>query len=602
MGGGPHGHGRMLGGALAGAAAAAAVLLLSSGAVAGSSRAAAECGLPDTATLWIDYGEGSVKPDVRAVLAKPGVVVATSGTAIAAAFRKAGAATTYFELHLPNIVGDTDDPADAATIVAAADALYAKAVATTTCATPWIALNELQGSQLAMPWTPSNSAYRANVLTLVQRLTERGAHPAILVHGNPTFAGDTAAWWRTASESSNLIYEAYYDGSKMYPLGSVLANRRMRLGMRNVVAQFEDAGVPRSRLGFMLGFHSALTPGVAGRQGLEPTEAWLRVVKWEALAARQVATEYALPTLWAWGWGTFGPDSVDEDKAVAACTWLWARDPSLCDAPTMSGPAFSTSIVEGQIVVPDSDTCTLANGRVSTRAVDRLTRLTKDRHAALTAQFARAALAGAAAVDPKAVLTVEKRAVALAFGGKRTAYERALARRGATDEIARGVISDALRRQAIARSRLDTGQTLFDWLAVRESAAVDTAICLEDDLPGAGEPLARGNARDVGTVPLPALLPFLFRDRKAPATPAAPTATRAAQTVTLTWQSGRETDLAGYEVFRTVPGAAAAEPVSDGLVGRSTFVDAPSPAGTTYAIRAVDTSGNRSGLSAASAS
>jgi hypothetical protein len=587
---------------LTAAVAAAVVLALGSfGPAAGTAparAAAGECGLPAASPLWIDYAEGSVKPDTRAILSKPGVVVATSGTALGTTFRKAGVGTTYFELHLPRIVGETDDAADASTIIPAADALYAKAVATTDCQTPWIALNELQGSQAPMAtWSPQNLAYRANVLTLVQRLAERGAHPALLVHGNPTFAGDTALWWQTASKSSHLIYEAYYDASKMYPLGSLIASRRMRIGMRNVIAQFEAAGVPRARLGFMFGFHSALTPGIAGRQGLEPTEAWLRVVKWETFAANQIAKEYGLRTLWSWGWGTFGPESVDEDKAVAACTWLWARDPALCDAPALAGPAFQSSRAEAQLAVPTGTTCTFANGRVSTSAVDRLTKLTKDRHAALTAQFSRAALTGAAPVARSAVLAVENRAIKNVFKGSRPAYERALAMRGADDEVARGLIADELRRRTIATTGLQGAPTLFDRVAAIESAAVDSAICLNDLLPGVAEPIGRGNAIDVGTMPLLKLLPFLFQHKLAPAVPTALAATRASQSVTLSWTSGSENDLAGYEVYRTTQGGVP-QRLNDHLVGVPTFVDAPSPAGTTYTIRAVDTSGNASGWTA----
>jgi hypothetical protein len=564
--------------------------------------AAGECGLPAASPLWIDYAEGSVKPDVRAVLSKPGVVVATSGAALGATFRKAGFGTTYFELPMPRIVGETDAPADAASIIPATDALYAKAVATTDCATPWIALNELQGSSLAVPWQPSYAAYRANVLTLLQRLAERGAQPALLVHGNPTVAGETALWWQTASKSAHIIYEAYYDAAKMHPLGSLIASRRMRIGMRNVIVQFEGAGVPRTRLGFMLGFHSAQTPGIAGRQGLEPAEAWLRVVKWETFAANQVAREYGIRTLWSWGWGTFGADSVDEDKAVAACTWLWARNPSLCDAPAMAGSTFESSRTEGQLAVPRGVTCTFANGgRVYTSAVERLAKLTKDRHDALTAEFARAALAGAAHVDAKSVLAIENRAIKNAFKGSRAAYEKALAKRGATVEVARGLIGDELRRRGIARNGLDGAPTMFDRLSTIETAAVDSAICLGDFMPGVSEPISRGNAVDVGTVPLLRKLPFLFRHTLAPNAPIALTATRSAQTVTLRWTSGSENDLAGYEVYRTTPGGAP-ERLNDHLVGRSTFVDAPSPAGTTYTIRAVDTSGNASGWTAPIAS
>ena len=435
-------------------------------------------------------------------------------------------------------------------------------------------------------------------MTLIQRLAERGAHPALLVHGNPTVAGDAGVWWRTASQSASIVYEAYYDAAKIYPLGPVVANRRMRLGMRTALDLFESAGVDASRLGFMLGFHSAQTPGIGGRQGLEPTEAWLRVVKWEALAARQVASEAKLPTLWSWGWGTFGPDSVDTDKAIAACSWLWARDTSLCDAPGKAGAGFSTSLVEGQIVVPEGVTCTFGGGHVTTSAIARLARLTRDPQLALTAQFGRAALFTAAPVRQAAVLAAEKAAIARAFKGNEKAYLRALSKRGADVAIARGVIGDELRRRAIARRLADEGlMTPFDFVAARESAAADTAICLQDVLPGVGEPLARGNRRDVGTVPLASFLPFLFGDKKAPAAPAAPVATRTAQAVTLTWTSGNEADLAGYEVYRTATSGGPYTKLTTTLLQHPTFVDRTAPPGgnpSYYVVRAVDTSLNES--------
>src|SRR5438093_12717300 len=89
------------------------------------------CGLPDTRPLWIDYGEGSVPPEVRAVFARPGVVVTASGTALPKDYRAKGAATTYFVLSLPALVGDPTTPADPASIQATADALYDRAVAST---------------------------------------------------------------------------------------------------------------------------------------------------------------------------------------------------------------------------------------------------------------------------------------------------------------------------------------------------------------------------------------------------------------------------------------------------------------------------------------
>ena len=567
-------------------AVVAAAALATTLALAPSRNAVAaggECGLPTSAPLWVDYGEASVKPDTRAVLARPGVVVASSGTTVPQQFRAAGAATAYFELNLPRIVGAPSAPADAAGIAAAADSEYDKAVKATACSTPWILLNELQGSNLPTPWSATNTGYRANIIALVQELAHDGAHPALLVQGNPTFAGDAGAWWRTASQSTQLVYEAYYDGSKIYPLGSLIGSRRMRLGMRLVAHQFEGVGVPSSKLGFMLGFHSAQTAGIGGRQGLAPTLAWLRVVKWEALAARQVAQDEQIPFLSSWGWGTFGADSVDADKPVAACTWLWARDPKLCDAPTMAGAGFSTSRVEGPIVLPANTVCTLGDGRrVTTDEVMRLTRLTRDAHDALTAQFIRAAIRNEAPVGQAQVIAFENRVIATVFHGNARAYDRALAKRHADRKLARGIIADGLRLDALT----------FDQRAQLLLTAASNAICAKDDLPGAGRPLAVSNDRDIAAPQLNALLPFLFRDRTAPATPAAPTVTRTGTLNTVTWTSGAEHDLAGYDVFRDGAKVTTFRPT-----GTTTVYDVGAPAGATYTVQAIDTSGNRSPMS-----
>ena len=61
----------------------------------------------------------------------------------------------------------------------------------------------------------------------------------------------------------------------------------------------------------------------------------------ETLAAKEVAGELGLPTLWSWGWATYIPTPPDADKPAAACVYLWARDQSLCDGPaTAAGAAY----------------------------------------------------------------------------------------------------------------------------------------------------------------------------------------------------------------------------------------------------------------------
>jgi hypothetical protein len=561
--------------------------------------ATAACGLPDVSPVWIEYGEGSVRPDTRAVLAHPGVVVATSGTALPADFRKKGAATAYFALRLPSLVGEPATPRDPATVDPAADALLAQARASTACPTPWIALNELLGSAARPPWSATTTQYRANVLALVRRLATGGAHPALLVHGDPFVGGAAADWWRQLAQSADVVYEAYYDATNITRLGSLVGNRRMRLGMRAVARSFTDIGVPPARLGFMLGFHSAQTPGIAGRQGLQPREAWLRVVKWEALAARQVATDVGAGSVWSWGWGTFGPESVDPDKPAAACVWLWARDASLCDGPGAAGPSFVSSLVEGQIVLPAGAYCGFAGGRrVAAAEVDALAAFAGDRHSAVTAAFEQTVLRGAASVAEAQVLAVERRAIARTFNGKRRAYLRALSKRHATLGVARGLIRDELRRRAIAR-RVGATQAPLAWMNDREATLAATATCLRDDLPGYGD-FPASDALDVGVVPLLSRLRFLFGDRTPPAAPASTAAAPAKGAVSLTWADGREPDLAGYAVFRSPTSGGPYTRLNAMLLARPAFTDRSAPAGVPsyYMVRAVDSSGNASAPSA----
>jgi len=578
--------------------AVAAVAVLATADRASAARTAA-CGLPDTAPVWIDYAEPSLTPDVRAVFARPGVVVTTSGTAVPADFRQKGAATTYFVLHLPQFVGEPSRPADPASIAAAGAKLLAQAQTSTACPTPWIALNELLGSSARPPWSPTTTQYRANLLALVQQLAAGGAHPTLLIHGDP-FVGDTAAdWWRQVAQSADLVYEAYYDATNISRLGPLVGNRRMRVGMRSIVRRFGDIGIPPARLGFMLGFHSALTPGIGGRQGLQPREPWLRVVKWEALAARQVAADVGTSSIWSWGWGTFGPDSVDPDKAAAACVWLWARDNTLCDGPGVGGPAFVSELTEGQILLPAGVHCAFAGGgRVAAADVDALQRLTGDRHTAVTAAFAQAVLRSAAPVTAAQILAVERKAIARRFHGKRAAYLRALARRHATVAVARRVIRDELRRRALA-ARLGPAASTLAWTTDKESAAAATATCRRDDLPGYGD-FPASDALDVGVVPLPSFLPFLFADRTKPATPAGLAAAPAAGVVTLTWNDGREPDLAGYAVYRSATTGGPYVRIGTPLLARPAFTDRSAPAGVAsfYVVRAVDSSENVSVRSA----
>ena len=319
---------------------------------------AAGCGLPATGPVWVDYA-GHNAP----IVAKPGLVLAlSSGTDLPAELRAAGAATTFFDLHLNDRVGTPSAPADPATIAAKAQKEFDFAVQVTGCSTPLIAENELFGAQTPTPWTPTTTQYRANVLALLQALNALGATTAITIANPPNTGGDAAEWWREAARTSILVRQVYFTSPRpkgLLALGPARASRALRQGLRSLVAHFGQIGIPAARVALELQFQSA--PGEGGRQGLEPSSAWFEFVKLEALAAKQVASELPVEGIWSWGWPSFSTAGNDPDKPAAACVYLWARDPSLCDGPAKAGPGFDASRTEGQLLLPAGVRCLLGS-------------------------------------------------------------------------------------------------------------------------------------------------------------------------------------------------------------------------------------------------
>ena len=550
--------------------------------------AAHECGLPDDRPLWIDYGQGTVPADVRQLFARPGIVLASSGVAFSRQLRAAGPRTVYWYMKLRDIVGTPAAPADPAAIPAAAARLVERAAAASACARPWIALNELNGASLPTPWSATNARYRANVLALLQEISARGGRPFLLIPSRPNTAGDAGVWWQQAGQVADLVREMYFNARVVHGLGPVLGSRARRVLMRRAVATFGRIGIPASRVGLMLGFqsHAAVGRGLGGREGLQPLEAWLRVVKWETLAARRVAADHGIGTVWTWGWGTFGPGSADPDRPAVACVYLWTRASNLCDGPARAGAGFNASLTEGQILLRPGVHCSTAAWRISSRSVDALHALTGDRELAVTALAARAALRAKAAVSAREIRRAEARIIAREFGGSVQAYVAELARRRATRAVARGVIADELRRRRLG-VRLRAARSPIGVLAttVREQEkALRSAVCVRDELPR------------LGAVTLPAYLPFLFRDRRRPTAPTGLAAKRSGRAVQLDWADSSGADAAGYNLYRSAAREGPYIKVNELPIGPSAYADAGLAGDTAYhyIVRALDTSGNES--------
>jgi hypothetical protein len=408
------------------------------------------CGLPDERPIWVDYAEGSVSFR-NDVFGKPGVVAATSGTVNASELRARGAHTVYWWMKLNRVGGTLSTPTEPGTVAAGVTEIVDKAIAATECSTPVVVLNELNSAASTTPWTSTNDRYRANVLEALRGIAARGATPLLLLSARPYTGGDALGWWLEVAKAAHIVREVYFPAPPLMRTGAVLASRTMRQKFRQGLAPLLQAGIPPERLGLVIGFQSG--PGKGGREGLQPSASWLRFAKLLTLAAKQVAGELKIASVVSWGWGTFDQAGADVDKPKAACVYLWARNPDLCDGPAAAGPGFNASREEGQIALPPATRCRLDGQTISKLEVKTLSALTADTQVALSALFARLVESPGHPVALSRVLALEQTIIAVRFGGSRSRYLSALRARGASLGVGRAVITDQLRRQDIAKKR-----------------------------------------------------------------------------------------------------------------------------------------------------
>ena len=108
-------------------------------------------------------------------------------------------------------------------------------------------------------------------------------------------------------------------------------SRTLRNAFRQGVTDLTSIGIPPSKIGIFLGFHT--NPGQGGRERLKPASAWFDTIKWQVLAIKQVSREIPLATVWSWGWGEWAAADRDPDKPAAACVYLWTREPQPLRGP-----------------------------------------------------------------------------------------------------------------------------------------------------------------------------------------------------------------------------------------------------------------------------
>jgi hypothetical protein len=321
---------------LAVAAGMVSALAGATGVTQGARSAALPCVQP-AQPAWIDYGDKWVP--FRRLFFRPGLAVALAHDAPAADARRRGAQLAFWAMSLKRAVGTPARPADPRTMPAATARLLEDAVRVTGCSTPVIGLNELFGAQRPSPWRPRNARYRANVLTLVQGLAAHGAQPQLFISQAGATAGAARRWWRSVAQSATIVRELYLPAPWLHAFGPGRSSVYMRFELRRAVRNLTTIGVPSSRIGIALGFQD----GSGGRMGLAAAP-WFDVVKREALATRQVASELSLASVWSWGWAAFPGRRANPATKRAACVYLWTREAGLCEGPTAAGAGFDRSL------------------------------------------------------------------------------------------------------------------------------------------------------------------------------------------------------------------------------------------------------------------
>ena len=427
-------------------AAAVVALALVGGRSAPAEGLQADCNLFTSTPTWLDFADGSVP--FWNLFARPGVTALASNLIYPPRLRAAGARTAYFDLYLNRRVGTPSVPADPATIVDKANKFYDYASQSMDCSNPVIAENELFGSWLAVPWSTTNAQYRANVLLFLQTLRQRGAQPWLLVNAKPYTDGTAGDWWRQVADIAGIVREVYFPAPLIYRRGPIYGNRTLRQSFRNGILDFTKIGIPVSKLGLFLGFQT--TKGTGGREGLA-AKPWFETVKWQALAARFVAKEMKVSSLWSWGWAewTTMPGEHDPAKPKAACVYLWTRSPKLCNGPRAAGKGFNRSRTEGQLILAPGLRCQIGGAAVRWSAISPILKLTGDPELAFSNAFARTVEQRAAPVAYSDILAAERSIVAARFGGSGAAYKAAIAQAHTNLSVARSIIGDELRRARI---------------------------------------------------------------------------------------------------------------------------------------------------------
>ena len=453
------------------------------------------CGLPSTQPLWVDFADTSVGFRMT-VFGRSGLILASAGLTGPEQLRSLGAQTVYWHMKLGRLVGTPTAPADPTTIAAAADGLFQKAVASSGCATPVIALNELNGASRPTPWTYETTTYRQNILALVKALADKGAVPFLLIPGPPRgsrspFLGNEArTWWLEVSKYAYLVRQMHFNAPFIYGMGPVVGARTRRVAMRHAVEGFIANGVPAERMGLLLGFQSG--PRQGRTRGSRA--AGLLVRDHQAGCAgrpsgdRRARAQLGLVV----GLGHIRRGGCGRRQARRRLCLPLDADTDSVRRPQSGGAALQL-VAHARADQPASGRPVQDRRRQDHRGCCRATR---DGHPETGSRRARPPRSTVSDLLPHERVTVSSdeidhvltSLIERGFAGDAVAYQAALTQAGVTPPLARTLVADQLRRQefeAIVQVRYGTSSP-GGFRDQRQREQLRKTICLRDELPGPG--------------------------------------------------------------------------------------------------------------------
>ena len=193
----------------------------------------------------------------------------------------------------------------------------------------------MQAVQVHEPATYAQRRFRANVLALAKALDDRGVRVLLLMPRIPLENTRYRSYWRELSTHADLVYEAYtWSSLTVNRLGDVAARNYLRNKWTETMQRLKRFVVSMRHAGIVIPYWSRPRRAPSGRRPLR--RPLVQADADQDARGRGRRRADGLGTIWSWGWQT-NPKvgEVDPDKPMAACYYLQARDPSLCDPATL---------------------------------------------------------------------------------------------------------------------------------------------------------------------------------------------------------------------------------------------------------------------------